>query len=179
MDDRAAIARRVNDAMTTADVVVIIGGASVGDHDHARPALRAIGAEILFETVSVRPGKPTWFARRDNQLTLGLPGNPASAFVCARLFLRPLIERLLGRDSANACRTQHARLRTALGGNGARETYLRASVQTDDEGQFWAQCFANQDSSLISVFADANALILRPPGAGAVAVGGLVEVMDF
>jgi molybdopterin molybdotransferase len=179
MDDRAAIARRVNDAMTTADVVVIIGGASVGDHDHARPALRAIGAEILFETVSVRPGKPTWFARRDNQLTLGLPGNPASAFVCARLFLRPLIERLLGRNPANACRTQHARLRTALGGNGARETYLRASVQTDDEGQFWAQCFANQDSSLISVFADANALILRPPGAGAVAVGGLVEVMDF
>lgn len=179
LDDRAEIARCVEEVLTSADVVVVIGGASVGDHDHARPALRAIGAEILFEKVSLRPGKPTWFARRDDKLILGLPGNPASAFVCARLFLRPLIEHLLGRDPATTSGTQHVRLRAALAANGARETYLRALVQADDGGQIWAQCFANQDSSLIGVAKSANALVLRPPGADAVCVGGLVEIVDF
>ncbi len=177
VDDAAAIARCVNEALANADVAVVIGGASVGDHDYARPALRAIGAEILFEKVSLRPGKPTWVARRDNQLVLGLPGNPASAFVCARLFLRPLIDRLLGRDSAIACRTQRARLSVPLAANGPRETYLRAFMQPDDDGQIWVDCPRNQDSSLISVFASANSLLVRPPNSGAAETGDLVDTL--
>lgn len=176
-DDPAAIARRVNEALASADVVVVIGGASVGDHDHARPALRAIGAEILFEKVSVRPGKPTWFARRDNEIVLGLPGNPASAFVCARLFLRPMIDRLLARDPAIACRTQCARMSMPLAANGARETYLRAFMLPDDDGQIWVDCPRSQDSSLISVFASANSLLVRAPNASAAETGDRVEVL--
>jgi len=83
------------------------------------------------------PGKPAWLARRDNQIVLGLPGNPGSAFVCARLFLRPLIDRLLGRDPAIQCRTQRARLLGPLAANGPRETFLRASMRPDDVGQLW------------------------------------------
>jgi molybdopterin molybdotransferase len=177
VDDAAAIAHRVNDALAAADIAIVIGGASVGDHDHARFAVRTIGAEELFEKISLRPGKPTWFARRDNQLVLGLPGNPASAFVCARLFLRPLIDCLLGRDPALACRTQRARLHEALAANGPRETYLRAFTQADDAGQLWTRCPPNQDSSLISVFTSSNSLVVRDPGAAAAATGEIVEAL--
>lgn len=176
-DDPAAIARRVEAALAKTDVAVVIGGASVGDHDHARPALRAVGAELLFEKVALRPGKPTWFARRSDQVVLGLPGNPASAFVCARLFLRPLIDQLLGRDPAEACRTQRARLSAPLAANGPRETYLRAVLRPDEGGQLWADCPHNQDSSLISVFAQANCLVVREPEASEAAAGDLVEVL--
>jgi molybdopterin molybdotransferase len=179
IDDRAAIARRVDEALASADVAVVIGGASVGDHDHARPALRAIGADILFEKVSLRPGKPAWLARRDNQIVLGLPGNPGSAFVCARLFLRPLIDRLLGRDPAIQCRTQRARLLGPLAANGPRETYLRASMRSDDVGQLWVDGSPHQDSSLISSFAAANSLIVRAPGANPSEAGELVEVLPL
>lgn len=176
-DDRALIARRVNEALAHADVAVVIGGASVGDHDHARPALRAIGAEMLFEKVALRPGKPTWFARRDGQPVLGLPGNPASAFVCARLFLRPLLDCLLGRDPAASVATQSARLRGTLAANGARETYLRAHVGTDGAGQLWVQAPPNQDSSLISVFAASNALLVRRAGANERRDGDTVDFL--
>ena len=176
-DDPSVIAHRVNQALANADIAVVIGGASVGDHDHARPAMHTIGAEILFEKVSLRPGKPTWFARRDNQIVLGLPGNPASAFVCARLFLRPLINRLLGQDPAIACRTQRARLSEPLAANGPRETYLRAVMQPNKDGQLQVDCPRNQDSSLISVFASANSLLVRAPNASASEAGDLVEVL--
>lgn len=176
-DDPSAIARHVDEALASADVAVVIGGASVGDHDHARAALRAIGAEILFEKVSLRPGKPAWFARRDHQIVLGLPGNPASAFVCARLFLRPMIDQLLGREPAIACRTQRARLSMPLVANGPRETYLRAFMRPDDDGQLWVDCPCNQDSSLVSVFASANGLLVRRPNASASKSGDLVEVL--
>jgi molybdopterin molybdotransferase len=179
IDDRAAIARRVDEALASADVAVVIGGASVGDHDHAKQALRAIGAEVLFEQVSLRPGKPAWFARRDHQIVLGLPGNPGSAFVCARLFLRPLIDRLLGRDPAIQCSTQRARLLRPLAANGPRETYLRASMRSDDAGQLWVGCSPDQDSSLISVFAAANSLIVRGPDAIPSEAGELVEVLTL
>jgi molybdopterin molybdotransferase len=178
-DDAEAIARQVDEALESAEVIVVIGGASVGDHDHARPALQAIGAELLFEKVSLRPGKPTWFARREGRIVLGLPGNPASAFVCARLFLRPLLDRMLGRDPAIACATRRMKARTPLAANGAREAYLRASTTANEAGQLWVSCAANQDSSLITALADANALVVRPVEADPVAVGDFVEVLDF
>jgi molybdopterin molybdotransferase len=176
-DDPAIIARRLDEALVDSDLAIVIGGASVGDHDHARPTLRAIGAELLFEKVALRPGKPTWFARREKQIILGLPGNPASSFVCARLFLKPLLDRLLGRDPSASMKTQAVRLRGTLAANGNRESYLRAHVAPDPAGQLWAQAPQNQDSSLISVFAAANALLVRSPGAAAAAEGDAVDIL--
>lgn len=176
-DNEKLIARRVNDALAEADLAVVIGGASVGDHDHARPALMRAGADLLFEKVALRPGKPTWLARRDRQLILGLPGNPASAFVCARLFLKPLLDRLLGRDPALSAQAHAVRLRGALAANGGRETYLRAHVAADRTGQLWAEPAPNQDSSLISVFAAANALLVRALDSRAAVEGELVDVL--
>lgn len=178
-DDANAIAEAVTSAISEHNLVVIIGGASVGDHDHARPALRALGGDLLVDKVALRPGKPTWFARLGDKAVLGLPGNPASAFVCARLFLRPLIDRLCGRDPLHAMRTSPARLKTPLAANGPRETYLRARTEIDEAGQTWAEAAANQDSSLLSVFADVNALILRKGAASAAATGDLVETLSF
>lgn len=174
-DNARAIAASVARSIETHDLTIIVGGASVGDHDHARPALRTLGAEFLFEKVALRPGKPTWFARVGERLILGLPGNPASALVCARLFLRPLLDKLCGRDTIASTRTIAARTRTPLAANGARETYLRAHVESDASGQLWVRAPHNQDSSLISVFASANALIVRPPGAPEAPASALVE----
>lgn len=178
-DDPRAIAAALARAIGSNDLTIIVGGASVGDHDHARPALRALGGEIAFDKVAVRPGKPTWFARVGERLVIGLPGNPASALVCARLFLRPLLDALCGRDIADSLRTVRARTRTPLAANGARETYLRAKIAIEDCGAAWASAAALQDSSLLSVFADANALIVRAPAAPALNAGELVDALWF
>lgn len=174
-DDIAVIASRIDGALGNSDIVVVVGGASVGEHDHARAALTSIGAELLFAQVAVRPGKPTWFARRGQGLILGLPGNPASALVCARLFLRPLLDRMLGRAACWA--TQSARLRAPLAANGPRETYWRATSTLDESGQFWVERLPNQDSSLVSVFAAANALIVQAPHEPARATAELVPIL--
>lgn len=178
MKDRAAaVAGAITDTLPSSDLTVVVGGASVGDHDHARPAIRDLGGELMFEKVALRPGKPTWFARIGGTLILGLPGNPASAMVCARLFMRPLLDQLCGRDPEPSTRTVVARTRTPLGANGARETYLRAAVASDARGQLWAHAAARQDSSLISIFAAAPALIVRAPDAPEIAEGALVDVL--
>lgn len=177
-DDARVVAKAIANAVAASDVTVLIGGASVGDHDHARPAMRALGAEILFEKISLRPGKPTWFARVEDSLVLGLPGNPASAMVCARLFLRPLLDKLCGRDPSASSRVIAARARSALTANGPREAYLRAALKSDDKGQVWASAALQQDSSLLSVFAVAPALIVRAPGAPEAAEGAIVEVLQ-
>lgn len=176
-DDAQEIASAITDATSAHDLTIVVGGASVGDHDHARPAVRALGGELFFEKVALRPGKPTWFARVNERLILGLPGNPASAFVCARLFLRPLLDQMCGRDPTASMRTLKARVRTPLSANGDRETYLRAALETDEIGQTWAVAPAKQDSSLLSVFAGAQALIVRAPGASETPVGGITDVL--
>lgn len=178
-DQQRGIAAAVGDALGGHDLIVLVGGASVGDHDHARPALRGLGADILFEKVSLRPGKPTWFARLGDKAVLGLPGNPASAFVCARLFLRPLLDALCGRDPQDSIRAMQTRTKHALATNGPRETYLRAHTDIDGDGKLWADAAGNQDSSLLSVLASANALLRRPPNAETAAAGTLVETLLF
>lgn len=166
-------------ALAGADLAVVIGAASVGDHDHARAAIKAIGAELLFEKVALRPGKPTWFAVRHGKTILGLPGNPASALVCARLFLRPLVAQLLGLDPNHTLTPCAARLRQPLASNGARETYLRGKTSRDETGQFWVEVAENQDSSLISVFARSNVLVVRAPDAEPVSAGHLVQTLPI
>jgi molybdopterin molybdotransferase len=156
--------------------VITIGGASVGDHDLVKPALRELGLRMLVESVAIRPGKPTWFGPlTDGRLALGLPGNPASAMVCAELFLRPLILALQGANPAP--RQAWARLAAPLKANGDREHWMRARLAYDDVGETLAQPFGDQDSSLVTVFAEADALLRRPAHAPAVAVGETVEIL--
>lgn len=163
---KACVARAVE-----ADIIVPIGGASVGDHDHMRRAFSELGFQPVFEKIAVKPGKPTWFSSKADQRVLGLPGNPASALVCAQLFLRPLVA--IGADQ----RASVAKLATRIEANGPRETYLRAIAELDESGALIVRPLPNQDSSLLSPFLRANCLIRRPPHADMSDPGELVSIV--
>ncbi|WP_454761377.1 molybdopterin molybdotransferase MoeA [Caulobacter segnis] len=175
-DDAEAIAEAVRPV--EADLIVTVGGASVGDHDLVKPALRTLGLELSVETVAVRPGKPTWSGRlADGRRVLGLPGNPASAMVCAELFLRPLLAALAGGDAE--VRLLPARLAAPLPAGGPREHWMRAALSVDPEGRTVASVFPDQDSSLVGVFARADALVRRRAGAPAASANGVIEVLPL
>jgi len=175
-DETAAIAAAIEPSLDAVDLVVIIGGASVGAYDLVKPSLARLGLAIAVQRIAIRPGKPTWFGTIGGKPVLGLAGNPAAAMVCAQLFLRPLVHALLARES-DAIASVAARLDGEVGDSGANECYLRALVRTDAEARRWARPFDDQDTSLVSVFAAANALIRRPAGARAAGSGTIVEVM--
>lgn len=158
------------------DVIVCIGGASVGDYDVVRRAFSAEGFAPVFEKVAMKPGKPTWFSVKGDVLVLGLPGNPAAAMVTAQLLLRPLMEAL---TSAPEGRAPHIRASTsvALPASGNREEYLRAIFSVDTTGRAHVRPAENQDSSLLSPFLTANALIRRPAGSPAAGSDELVDVV--
>ena len=158
-----------------ADVLVTIGGASVGDHDLVQKALSNRGMALDFWKIAMRPGKPLMSGRLGAMRVLGLPGNPASSLVCAHLFLEPLVSRLAGR--AGPEREQQAVLASALPENDQRQDYLRGDLQTDGEGKLVAIPLARQDSSLMKVFADARCLIIRPPFAPAANAGDPCQVL--
>jgi molybdopterin molybdotransferase len=174
-DDAGAIAAAAS--RVAGDLLVIVGGASVGDHDLAKPALAShLGLELAVESVAVRPGKPTWFGRLgDGRPVLGLPGNPASALVCAELFLKPLIAALLGLPTEP--RLEIAATEAALPANGPREHWMRARTWTNAEGRLRAQALADQDSSLVKVFASADSLVRRAADAPAAAAGQAIEIL--
>ncbi|MFD1192468.1 molybdopterin molybdotransferase MoeA [Phenylobacterium conjunctum] len=160
-----------------ADLIVTVGGASVGDHDLVRAAGEALGLSMKVSSVAVRPGKPTFFGvLADGRRMLGLPGNPASAFVCAELFLKPLIDAFSGAPAEP--RLVSARLAAALPANGSREHWMRARLESR-EGMVFAAPFSDQDSSLVSVFATADALVRRPAGAPTAHAGDLVEILPL
>jgi molybdopterin molybdotransferase len=180
-DDAAAIAAAVQPV--DADLIVTIGGASVGDHDLVKPALKTLGLELTVETIALRPGKPTWSGRlssrdgADGRRVLGLPGNPASALVCAELFLRPLLAALAGGDAE--VRLVPARLAEPLPSTGPREHWMRAALSVDPEGRTIARIFPDQDSSLVGVFARADALLRRRAGASAASANDIVDVLPL
>lgn len=174
-DDKGSIRRPAEDARDF-DLIVPIGGASVGDRDYMRAVFAELGFESIFEKVSVKPGKPTWFAATGRSAVIGLPGNPASALVSARLFLKPAIERLLGLSDKEED-SFLARTSVAIEENGSRETYLRARVVEGEDGVRVVTPFGNQDSSLLSVMAQSNALIRREAGAPAAPAGDLVSCL--
>jgi molybdopterin molybdotransferase len=159
------------------DLIVTVGGASVGDHDLVRAAAEALGLDLKVASVSIRPGKPTFFGvLADGRRLLGLPGNPASAMVCAELFLGPIIAAYQGANPALAMVT--ARLDGSLGANGPREHWMRAKLGYAD-GTITVQPYQDQDSSLVSVFAASDALLRRPAGAPAAVAGEVVEVLPL
>ncbi|MBI1394128.1 MAG: molybdopterin molybdenumtransferase MoeA [Alphaproteobacteria bacterium] len=167
-DSLDSIRTHINRAKSI-DILLPVGGASVGDHDLMRPAFAAEGFEPLFAKVAIRPGKPTWLSRRGAQIALGLPGNPASAFVCAHIFLRPLL-------TGDATPFRRARLAAALDAEGSRDSLLRATARIDNNGAVLVTPSDNQDSSLIRPFLSANALVLRRANAPAAAVGDRVDM---
>lgn len=155
-----------------ADLVVTIGGASVGDHDLVADAAAEAGLERAFYKVAMRPGKPLMAGRMDDVAMVGLPGNPVSAMVCGHLFILPMLRKMLGLDPALPERT--ARLTTDLPANGPREHYMRAHVS---DGEIRA--FSRQDSALLTVLSEANALLIHPPGAPARAAGETVRYLPL
>jgi molybdopterin molybdotransferase len=162
-DDVDQLAAVFGAALAGADLVVTVGGASVGDHDLMKPALARHGGSLVVERSSVRPGKPIWFARTSTAPVLGLPGNPASALVCAHLFLRPLLQKMCG--AAVTDELFAAVLGAEVDANGPRTHFLRARLSNSADARVIATPFERQDSSLLSVFHAADALVKLAPRA--------------
>ncbi len=160
-------------AVSDAEIIVAVGGASVGDYDLMKAAFLEAAADIQFAGVAVRPGKPTWFARLGAQRVLGLPGNPASAYVCAHLFLKPLLEGERGKSESFA-----AKLAGLLEAEGNRETYLRAICAAGLDG-LSVRTLPDQDSSLLRPLNAANCLVRRRPGSPAAQSGEIVSCLPL
>lgn len=158
-----AAIRRAREAR--ADVLVTLGGASVGDHDLVQTALTREGMELGFWRIAMRPGKPFMHGHIGDMRILGLPGNPVSAIVCAVLFLVPLVRALSGDREAGADATRPAVLGADLPANDQRQDYLRATLSGLEDGQPVVTAFTRQDSSMLGILAQAHALIVRPPHA--------------
>ena len=176
-DDSEAL-QRIAAGAAGADLLVTTGGASVGDHDLVRDALGATGLTLDFWSVAMRPGKPLMVGRFHDTVMIGLPGNPVSTLVCGLLFVKPAIERLLGlADSGTA--VERARLKTALGANDRRQDYLRARLTRAADGTLEVEPFRMQDSSMMSVLAAADCLVLRLPHAPPAEPGAWVEIIPL
>ncbi|MGJ5070751.1 molybdopterin molybdotransferase MoeA [Bradyrhizobium oligotrophicum] len=159
-----------------ADVLITTGGASVGDHDLVKQALEAEGVEMAFWKIAMRPGKPMMHGRLGDIRVIGLPGNPVSSYVCAILFMVPLIRRLLGRDEAVMPR-ETALLGRELGANDSREDYLRAQLKERADGTLVATPVTQQDSSLLGNLALSQALVIRPAFAPKAPAGSPCEIL--
>jgi molybdopterin molybdotransferase len=172
MEATTAAIRRARDS--GADILVTTGGASVGDHDLMNRALEAEGVEMAFWKVALRPGKPMMHGRLPRasgaMRVIGLPGNPTSSYICAFLFMAPLLRALSGhRDIHHPLET--ATLGNDLRANDQRQDYLRARIETKPDGTVIASTVTHQDSSLLVNLATARALIVRPPHAPAAKAG--------
>ncbi len=174
-DDPEALQTLV-DAAAGADLIVTTGGASVGDHDLVRSVLGENRMDLDFWKVAMRPGKPLIFGKVDGTPLLGLPGNPVSALVCALIFLRPAIARLLGCDE-NTTQLRNAVLHGALPENDKRQDYLRGTLQVNDEGVREVTPYERQDSSMLRTLCESDCLIVRPPHATAIETGALVDII--
>ena len=163
--------------MAKADVLVTTGGASVGDHDFIQQALKNAHVKIDFWKIALRPGKPFMYGRKGKQHVMGLPGNPVSALVCARLFLKPLLDALQGLATPDPVAT--ARLGAAMAANDGRQDYVRARLEIAADGARLAIPFNRQDSSMQRTFRDAHCLIVREPNAPEAHVGDLVPILNL
>jgi molybdopterin molybdotransferase len=160
-----------------ADILVTTGGASVGEYDLVPKACAAEGMELSFWKVAMRPGRPVMHGRLGGMHVLGLPGNPVSAYVCAFLFMAPLIRRMSGRDDLTAA-AESAVLGCDLPANDERADYLRATLREGDEGLV-ATPFPVQDSSMMTPLAKADCLVLREPYAPAARAGSHCAIVKF
>ncbi|ESZ56674.1 MULTISPECIES: gephyrin-like molybdotransferase Glp [unclassified Mesorhizobium] len=174
-DRKEAIAALVKKAVDAkADVIVTLGGASVGDHDLVHDVLTGEGMNLDFWKLAMRPGKPLMFGRLGDIRCIGLPGNPVASLVCSQLFLKPLLAQLGGRPHRQDIR--QAQLGAAMPANDLRQDYVRAVVR-EEAGALVATPFGIQDSSMLRMLADANGLIVREPFAPAAEAGAACSVL--
>ncbi|WIY24924.1 molybdopterin molybdotransferase MoeA [Parasedimentitalea psychrophila] len=161
------------DLAAGADLIITIGGASVGDHDLVGKVAGDLGLERSFYKVAMRPGKPLMGGRMTGAAMVGLPGNPVSAMVCGHIFIAPMIRCMLGLGAV-PCSPRTASLSAPLPANGPRQHYMRAKL---DQGKIRA--FDRQDSALLTVLAEANALLIRPPNDPARTIGEQVAYLPL
>lgn len=173
-DDLSVLSAAAEGALEVADVVVTTGGASVGEKDFARAMFAPFGLEVAIDKVAMKPGKPIWVGRAGGRIVVGLPGNPTSALVTARLFLAPILAAMGGRPAAQAWDWRAAPLAAPLAAGGERESFERAR-----QGPAGVAPVASQDSSAQKELARADVLVRRPPGAPALSAGALADVLDF
>lgn len=173
-DRMADLVTAARDAVAQSDIVVVTGGASVGERDHAKAMFEPLGLELVFGKVAIKPGKPVWLGRVGDVLVVGLPGNPSAAMTTARLFLAPLLAAAAGGSTAEAWRWRTAVVTSPLDACGDRECFHRG--QSNVEG---VRPLSSQDSSSQNSLAAADLLIRRRPGARALIAGELAEVLAF
>ena len=173
-DDLDAMQAAALELVEGSDLVVVTGGASVGERDHAKAMFDPFGLELIFSTVAIKPGKPAWLGRVRGTLVLGLPGNPTSAMVVARLFLAPLLAGLGGREPDCALAWRSGTLAAPLSACGDRETFVRAVFRHGE-----VLSLENQESSAQKSLAEAELLVRRHAGAPGAAAGDEVEIIDF
>ena len=176
LPDRIELVAQIADRATEVDLVVTLGGASVGDHDLVQRALGPKGFTLDFWKIAMRPGKPLIFGHLGAAPLLGLPGNPVSSYVCALLFLKPAIAAMLGSAEEQPFTT--ARLASDLAANDSRRDYLRARLSRRDGG-LWVKPMPVQDSSMQKVLAEADCLVVRAPHAPAATAGDTVTVLPL
>ncbi|WP_150524901.1 gephyrin-like molybdotransferase Glp [Roseibium sediminis] len=178
-DDPVVMAGLVSKAVQAkVDILVTLGGASVGDHDLVQDVLGDQGMDLAFWRIAMRPGKPLMAGKLGQTKVLGLPGNPVSSLVCSLLFLKPLLARMLG-DIAPRDDETDAILGAALKENDRRQDYIRARLEFDESGRAVATPFERQDSSMLRLLADSGALIIRPPHAPALDAGATVKILKL
>jgi molybdenum cofactor synthesis domain-containing protein len=178
-DDAELLRREIDEAASRADVLVLSGGVSMGRYDFTKSALDALGAELFFERVSLRPGKPTVFARlhgHGGALVFGLPGNPVSVSVTFNLFARTALRAMQGATHP-ALEEESAVLARAAKGSAERASYLPAALSTDDAGRLLAEPLKWGGSSDFVAFAHAAALVIVPQGVGLAEAGSVVKVV--
>ncbi len=174
-DTEASLADRLDRARDF-DLLITIGGASVGDHDLVGKVAGQMGLERAFYKIAMRPGKPLMAGKLGQTAMVGLPGNPVSSFVCGKLFMQPLIRRMQGLDGVVPLR--RARLGVDLPPEGNRQHYLRARLASGSDLPQLTP-FDHQDSALLMLLAQADALLMRPAGDRARAVGEIVEYLPL
>ena len=177
-DERGQIEHAVARARDAqADIILTLGGASVGDHDLVQPVLKSLGMQLDFWKIAMRPGKPLMVGSLGEARVLGLPGNPVSSMVCALLFLEPLVAHMAHLPPPE----RRARAVTAapLAANDRRQDYLRARLVRRPDGVLEAHSFGKQDSSQMKVFARADCLIVRPPDGPPLAAGAECDILTL
>ena len=175
--DTAADLQAVLELALTADVIVTIGGASVGDHDLVKTVAEEMGLDRAFYKIAMRPGKPLMAGRIQGRTLLGLPGNPVSAIVCAHLFLVPLLRAMQG-DQSPTPKPKFALLAHEQPKNGPRAHYMRATIIHEGATAI-AHIAADQDSALLSVLTGANALVIAPSNCPALPANSLVPYLSL
>jgi molybdopterin molybdotransferase len=165
-------------AGSAAEILLTIGGASVGERDLVASALDAIGLQVDFWKIAMRPGRPMLYGRIGHQRVLGVPGNPVSALICAQVFLKPMLDTMLG-VTERPTPEPEATLGAPLEANGEREHYMRAVSEWREDGTRIVRPLASQDSSLVAALAKADCLIVRAAYAPALGPGARVRILPL